>query len=123
MRPAERAIRAAITPPATLKTPSRSAPFVVQEFTPDGLVLMLGAQRARTPFAWECIEGILPFLQGRGWCLRAPPIQRKPIPPLCMGTFSAASSATANWMCAVLERAGSGSGATFRRQPSRVASA
>lgn len=65
--PVESAIRGRIASGVTLATPMQDAPFVVERIDADGMVLLLGEKRAWTRLSWECLEGIVPFLRGRGW--------------------------------------------------------
>lgn len=64
--PVQRAIRARITPPATLRTPSRGVPFTVAAFTEEHIVLLLGKGEWKTTVSWDCLEGIPAFLRERG---------------------------------------------------------
>jgi hypothetical protein len=66
--PVEKAIRATYTVvPVTLYTLSKRALFTLSVIDNDGIVLLLGKNEASTPLAWEWLESIPPFLQGRGW--------------------------------------------------------
>jgi hypothetical protein len=68
MGPVEQAVRASFTTPATLHTLGQRKPFVLDRIDQTGIVLLLGSQRNYTPLAWECLEGIVPFLRRRfGW--------------------------------------------------------
>jgi hypothetical protein len=51
----------------TLKTLGQSRPFVLEEINERGIVLLLGEKRAWTPIGWDCLEGLVPFLKGKGW--------------------------------------------------------
>lgn len=63
----ESAIRRAIPTGSTLRTPSRSKPFIVDTIDGDGVLLLLGKGQTRARLSWECLEGIPRFLKGRGW--------------------------------------------------------
>lgn len=65
--PVERAVRASVAAGTRLPTPTGRATFIVEELSPDGMVLLLGAQRTMTLLRWDCLEGITGYLQGRGW--------------------------------------------------------
>ncbi len=107
MGPFERAIRASIAAPATLRTPSRGAPFVVHQLAFGGIVLLLGATRAWTPLSWECVEGIAPFLRGKGFVLAGSTYNVEGDPSTLDGYLKGCTKrATANWVCAVLAHAG-----------------
>lgn len=58
-------LRRRIHPPLTLTTPVRSAPFVVQEFTERGVVLLLGKKRAWTLIPWHALDELISTLQVR----------------------------------------------------------
>jgi hypothetical protein len=106
MGPVERAIKRTFTPPVFLTTLSRSAPFVLEKFTLQGLVLLLGAQQTATPITWECLEGLPDYLRGRGWVR----IGSKYEMTADLGTLDAylkgcIARATGGWVAAVLEEA------------------
>lgn len=63
----ERAVRASIGVGDELRTPSQGAPFIVKSFDRRGVVLLLGKQQTPTPITWTVLEGVVPFLEGRGW--------------------------------------------------------
>lgn len=65
--PVKRAIRGAVGTGQRLATPVRAAAFIVESIDGEGVVLGLGAGRWRTRLSWSCLEGILPFLAGKGW--------------------------------------------------------
>jgi hypothetical protein len=66
MGPVERAIRKAVQQGEILATPSRSQPFWIGRISWDGIILELGKQRTATKFSWDCLEGIVPFLNRYG---------------------------------------------------------
>lgn len=107
MGPVQTAVRKAFQPPASLRTPARQAPFVLQDFKSGGLVLLLGKKRAYTALSWECLEGVAGYLRGRGWV----PIGSRYEIDADPGTLDAylkgcLKRATAGWVAAVLEGAG-----------------
>lgn len=105
--PIQRAIRARIAPGTTLRTTARGAPFVVASVDADGLVLLLGAKRARTPFDWDCVEGIAGFLRGKGWVDAGSTYDVKPNEGTLDGYLKGCiKRSTANWIARVLEEAG-----------------
>jgi hypothetical protein len=66
MGPVEIAIRRNVHEGDLLSTPSQAAPFSVGKISGDGVVLELGEKRTPTFFRWDCLEGIVPFLQQHG---------------------------------------------------------
>jgi hypothetical protein len=43
-------------------------PFVLERIDENGIVLLLGKKRNYTPLGWDCLEGLIAFLQRRpGW--------------------------------------------------------
>lgn len=62
----EAAIRRHVAPGERLLTPMKGAPFVVKSIGSDGVVLLLGAGEAATKLSWDCLEGVVPFLEGKG---------------------------------------------------------
>jgi hypothetical protein len=104
--PIESAVRSAIAPGQRLATPSQGAPFKVEQIDHEGVVLLL-AERWWTRLSWECLEGIGPFLQGRGWT----PIGSKYATEGTPGTLDGylkgwVKRATAGWVASLLEAAG-----------------
>jgi len=67
--PVEGAIRDRIGQGRELRTPARKAPFVVDRIDQRGVVLLLGKGAWHTRLSWECLEGIVTFLSGRGWII------------------------------------------------------
>src|SRR5947209_108614 len=63
----ESAIRRTLEEGSALTTPSRGARFSVAQLDSAGIVLLLGEKEAWTPLRWDCLEGVVPFLRGRGW--------------------------------------------------------
>lgn len=107
MGPVRTAIRAAVVPGQQLHTPARNQPFVVSEIDERGVELLLGAKEARTRFSWECLEGVLGYLAGRGWVIIGSAYDTG----ARAGTLDAylkqhVNRATAGWIAALLEQAG-----------------
>lgn len=106
MRSVETAIRRSVDEGQILRTPAQGATFTVGELRSDAVVLMLG-NRHRTPISWTSLEGVVPFLAGKGWV----PIGMVFAPSDEMSTFDGYMKAhvnrgTANYVAALLERAG-----------------
>jgi len=105
--PVQRAVRASLAPGDTLATPVRGAGFVVERIDDVGLVLLLGQGGWWTRLTWGCLEGIPPYIAGRGWVRIGSKYEISADP----GTLDAylkehVKRATASWVAAVLERAG-----------------
>jgi hypothetical protein len=64
--PVEQAIRFHLREGQVLQTPTQGKPFKVGRIDRKGVVLLLGDKQAWTPFTWECLEGIVPFLKRHG---------------------------------------------------------
>jgi hypothetical protein len=72
-----------------------------------GVVLLLGEQRNAQMFSWECLEGTVAFLHGRGWVK----VGANRDPRGNAGTFDGylkewVTRQTANYVAVLLERAG-----------------
>ncbi|MGO9181008.1 MAG: hypothetical protein ACLQBX_14170 [Candidatus Limnocylindrales bacterium] len=52
--------------PVTLHTVGQAKPFVFSDMDTDGIALLLGEQRTRTPISWACLESVVPFLRDQG---------------------------------------------------------
>jgi hypothetical protein len=105
-RRVEQAVRAALRPGERLYTPTGRGEFQVARFDTDALVLLLGDQEAWTPLRWECLEGVVGFLQNRGWV----PIGGRYDTVGDAGTLDGylkgcTKRTTAGWVAVVLERA------------------
>lgn len=106
--PVQRAVRAAVCEGDQLLTPSGHQPFWVARISSEGIVLELGAQRTRTTFQWDCLEGIVPYLAGRG---ETPINGSGKDVSIKEGTLDGylkkhINRLTAGWVAALLERAG-----------------
>ncbi len=105
--PVERAIRANLRSGAKLATPTRGKPFTLARIDEPGIVLLLGAKEAWTPLRWECLEGIVPFLTGRGWVEVGSKVEVASDPTTLDGYLKRCTKTlTANWVAVVLEAAG-----------------
>jgi hypothetical protein len=62
---AQRCIRGVISDKSRLETFSEDEPFLVDQIDDDNVVLLL-AEKHRTPIAWDVWEGALKFIHGRG---------------------------------------------------------
>ena len=88
-------------------TPVRGAPFIVARFDDQGMVLLLGQQEAWTRLTWECLEGVVPFLAGRGWVTIGSRYETSADATTLDGYLKGCvKRATAGWVAAVLEKAG-----------------
>ena len=68
MGPVEEAVRRTFSAPVTLHTLGQSKEFVLAEMDDEGIVLLLGRNRARTRLSWGCLESVPEFLRGQvGW--------------------------------------------------------
>src|SRR5690242_265052 len=67
MGPVEQSVRAALAPGSRLPTPTGRGNFELSEYTNAGMVLLLGAEQARTVIPWAALEGVQGFLRGRSW--------------------------------------------------------
>jgi hypothetical protein len=103
----EQAIRGTVLSGTHLATPARGAPFSVARLDDRAMVLLLGQKEAWTPLAWECLEGIVPFLAGRGWVEIGTKYDTRADPATLDGYLKGyLKRATAGWVAAVLEHAG-----------------
>ncbi len=105
MATVEAAIRRSVHEGQTLRTPAEGATFMVGELRSDAVVLILGNGHD-TPIPWSSLEGVLPFLAGKGWV----PIGMVFAPSDEMSTFdgymkSHVNRATANYVARLLEEA------------------
>lgn len=90
-----------------LPTPTGRGMFVVSEIKDSGIVLLLGAQRARTVIPWRALEGIPEFLRGRGWVMIGSVFDTEADASTLDGYLKGfVNRATAGWVAVVLERSG-----------------
>jgi hypothetical protein len=64
---AQKAVRASITAGTSLPTPTERATFILAEYKQEGMILLLGPKRTATFLTWDCLEGVIGCLRGRGW--------------------------------------------------------
>jgi hypothetical protein len=104
--PVERAIRSSMTAGAKLFTLSRGASFQLSKIDNQGVVLDL-AMRWPTRLSWSCLEGVVPWLRGRGWVLAAGvhSVQSQP-GSLDEYLKRCVMRNTTNWVVVVLREAG-----------------
>jgi hypothetical protein len=103
----EAAITAAVKPGEPLMTPTGRGRFSVAQYTSEGLVLLLGQQKAWTFLPWRAVEEVPDVLRGRSWV----PIGTTYSIDAVEGTLDAhlktfTARATAAWVAVVLEQAG-----------------
>ncbi len=77
------------------------------EINEKGVVLLLGAQEAWTLMTWACLEGVGPYLTGKGWVRIGSKYETSADP----GTLDAylkgfIKRATGGWVAVLLEHAG-----------------
>ena len=65
MGPVQQALRRTFTAPVTLHTLGQGKEFALADVDREGIVLLLGRNRARTRLSWECLESIPVFLRGQ----------------------------------------------------------
>lgn len=104
----EEAVRLKVPAGAILHTPTRNSSFVVDQVDSAGIVLLLGAGAWHTRISWECLEGIVPFVQGHGGQV---PIGGRHQVEGNPGTLDqwlkgCVKRTTAGWVAVVLEQAG-----------------
>lgn len=107
MGPIQRAITNTIHSGDKLHTPTQGAEFEVAQVGGNGIVLLLGKKHAWTPLSWDCLEGILDFLRGRGWVDIGGKFDISADPTTLDGYLKTCiKRATAGWVAVVLERSG-----------------
>lgn len=108
MGPVENAIRRAVREGDILTTPSKPEPFWVGRLNSRGITLELGKQRTPTLFTWQCLEGILPFLNEHGRVrINGSGKSTEIIPGTLDGYLKQqVNRVTAGWVAALMERAG-----------------
>ena len=68
MGPVQQAIQKTFSTPVTLHTLGQRKPFALSEIDAEGVVLLLGKNRAHTRLRWECLESVPAFLGAQdGW--------------------------------------------------------
>lgn len=64
------AIRGLLKAGQTLFTPTARSPFSIKSIDADGVVLLLGKGEHAARLSWECLEGVVPFIEGVGGDVR-----------------------------------------------------
>jgi hypothetical protein len=110
MGPVEQAIRTHVPAGSALETPGRSRPFTIAEPTRDDLRILI-ANEHDTPVSWVCLEGIVPFLSGKGWVRLGGGVRKGPLHPGSFDEYVKNSGChrardVTNWIAVVLQRAG-----------------
>lgn len=103
----ELAVRSAIVPGQILRTPTGGATFIVAEYTPDHLVLLLGAGEHRTAVPWQALEGIPALVRGHG-NVKIGSVYDTHAEPGTLDEYlkGYVNRATGGWVAVVLEEAG-----------------
>ena len=103
----KRAIRQLISEGDKLHTPAQAAEFEIGRIDNNGIVLLLGEQKAWTPLSWECLEGIPDFLGHDRWVVIGSKFDTRADSTTLDGYLKGhIKRATAGWVAAVLESAG-----------------
>jgi hypothetical protein len=107
MGPGENAVRAHLYSGQELKTPGQDKPFWVEDLNDEGIVLLLGSGRWRTPIPWEALEGVAELLRGRGWVRTSGSYSSEGDTTTLSGYLKQfVYRETANWVAVVLTEAG-----------------
>jgi len=119
MGPVQLAVRFHLRQGQVLRTPTQQKPFKVGRIDGDGVVLLLGAGEWPVTLGWDCLEGVVPFLQARGTI----PIGGRHEVAGNPGTLDeylkgCVKRTTAGWVAVLLEEAGIV--AVVRERPARV---
>jgi hypothetical protein len=103
----ESAVRESVYEGMVLATPAQAKPFEVAEITRDGIVLLLGQGRWRTPIPWDALEGLADLLRGQGWVRTSGAYERAEDTTSPSGYLKQfVDRETSNWVMVVMERAG-----------------
>jgi hypothetical protein len=107
MRPVEQAIRTNVRAPVILRTIGQSRPFELHRIDSEGIVLLLGAQRAWTRISWECLEGIPAYLRRQGGWVKAGGMRSIDSEPGTLDAYlkGCLNRGVANWLVVVLRDA------------------
>jgi hypothetical protein len=106
--PVEKAVRGAVAPGDKLLTPTQRQPFIVKTIDPDGVVLLLGQKQSPIRLGWDCLEEVVPFIDGLGGDVK---IGGKNDVDGTPGTLDEhlkkfTTTNTAGWVAALLSKAG-----------------
>jgi hypothetical protein len=103
----EKAVRAKLHPGQELRTPRQSKPFWLEDLNNDGIILLLGSGRWRTPIPWEALEGVADLLRGQGWVRTSGSFTSEGDTATLSGYLKQyVYRETANWVAVVLAEAG-----------------
>jgi hypothetical protein len=90
-----------------LHTPGQAKPFEIAEIDTNGIVLLLGSGRWRTPIPWDALEGLADLLRGRGWVRTSGAYDHSDDVLTPSGYLKQyIYRETSNWVMVVLEEAG-----------------
>ena len=108
MGPVEKAIRASVVQGQVMHTPSRNAPFVIDRIDSQGIVLLLGRGEWPTRLTWECLEGVVPFIDSHGGIVDIGGRHDVVGNPGTLDEYlkSCLKTTTAGWVAVVLDTAG-----------------
>ena len=105
--PAQQAIRSSMSKGGQLFTPGRHKPFWVGNIDDKSVVLLFGNSRTPTRFTWECLEGVVSFLSGKGWVRIGTSYATAAVQGTLDGYLKGyMKRATAGWVAALLKEAG-----------------
>lgn len=101
------AVRRTVKPGDRLPTPSERGVFEIGELTDESIVLLFGAERTPTRIPWRLVEKALSEVPSSGW-MQIGAVHASESPA---GSFEALlkpalQRSTANYVAALLERAG-----------------
>jgi len=103
---AQTAMRLRIHPGQQLRTPSQAATIEVGRIDEHGVTMLLGEKATPTRLCWECWEGVLTFLAGKGWVEIGGRFDVAADPKTLDGYLKTHTKrATAGWVAAVMEAA------------------
>lgn len=106
MGPVEGAVRERLVPGQRLRTPQGAA-FELSRIESRGVELLFGASKTPTWLSWDCLEGVIPYLTGRGWVRVGGAYDVAGDEGTLDGYLKQhVKRATAGWVAAVLEEAG-----------------
>lgn len=90
-----------------LDTPGQARPFEVAAIDAEGIVLLLGRGRWRTPIPWDALEGLADLLRRRGWVRTSGSYEYSDDVTTPSGHLKQyVYRETSNWVMVVLEQAG-----------------
>lgn len=106
MGPVEQGIRDRLSAGSTLHTISQASPFLLEKIDGEGIVLKL-AMRWSTRLSWQCLEGTVLYLRGRGW-VQARGVHSLESAPGSLDAYlkGCVKRNTTNWVVVVLRDAG-----------------